>query len=788
MGEMDFIIKEFLVESNENLDQLDHDLVELESNPTSQELLGRIFRTVHSIKGTTGFLGFTKLGGVAHAGEHLLSRLRDGALVLHPATTTGLLSLVDALREMLTQIAEKGTEGNRDYTGLTNTLIHLSEGTHVGKDPPVPSKPVSRSLTSATGQTEAGETASPVAKIPPNELAGESGGGITQKQNTRASSRAAAGSNSGPQETPVSRERQAASAASLTGGSLRVDVHHLDDLMGLVGELVLTRNRVLQICQSHSDAASLATSQRLNVITSELQQGITKVRMQPIHSVWHKFPRLVRDLAVQCGKQVRLQMVGQETELDKGIIEAIQDPLTHLVRNAVDHGIETPEVRLVRGKPAEGCLELRAFRELDRVNIEISDDGAGIDADRVRQEAIDRKLITPDRAALLNARDTINLILLPGLSTAKSVTDISGRGVGMDVVKSNIERIGGTIEIESQEGAGTTIKIGIPLTLAIIPALLVTACGGHYAIPQVSVIELVRLGVLENKARIENVQGLLFYRLREELLPFRYLDAELQMHERVSEEGRQKGDDGAGVMVVLQSHDRQFGVMVDQVDETEEIIVRALEKRLKGVPLYAGATILGDGKVALILDVPALARRVCTTGDTVVRDPATRKNDSQTRAAETRPLLILEHRRNERVALPVSQVIRLQQFPRSHIERAGRQEMIQYDGGILPVFRICDLLADGQDRQSDTRPSEADDGKMDVIVCRRNGRAVGLMVERVLDIVEHDVSRRDSAGDHAMVAPAVINGRVTRILNVEDLFCTADPGSRPRPALVNAGA
>ncbi len=386
----------------------------------------------------------------------------------------------------------------------------------------------------------------------------------------------------------------------------------LDKLMTLVGELVLARNQVMQFSNSQENTAFLGTVQRLNLLTTELQAGVMKTRMQPISNIWSKFPRVVRDLALACGKQARIEMEGQETELDKTIIEAIRDPLTHLVRNAIDHGIEAPAERLARGKTAEGRLALHALHEGGKVIIEITDDGGGIDPQRIRAKAIRAKLLTPEQADRLNDRELVNLIFLPGFSTADKVTQFSGRGVGMDVVRTNVEKIGGTVTLESRPGRGTTVKMKIPLTLAIIPALTITSAGDRYAIPQVSLLELVRLEGEQAERGLERIHGAPVYRLRGNLLPLVYLNRQLHPDATVPRrngEVRAPAAQGEITIVVLQADERQFGLVVDAIHDTEEIVVKPLQKQIKGIGIFAGATIMGDGKVALILDVLGLAQR-----------------------------------------------------------------------------------------------------------------------------------------------------------------------------------
>lgn len=721
MDEWNDIVKEFLLESDENLAQLDRDLIELESNPTSREILARIFRTVHTIKGSSGFLGFTNLGIVAHAGENLLSQLRDGKIAVNSEIASGLLSLVDAIRHMRSEIAATGKEGDGDYTTLLETLQRLQGKGQRGENP-----------TSSVGPVQA----MPQASAPSQDTG-------------RRPSAAGIGTALVPSDSQVAAENL----------SLRVGVHQLDKLMDLVGELVLARNQILQISYREQDPAFLASSQRLNLITSELQEGVAKARMQPIGNVWQQFPRLVRDLGIGCGKKVRLEISGNETELDKGVLEAIKDPLAHLVRNAVDHGLESPEERVAAGKPEEGRLVLRAFHENGQVNIEISDDGAGIDLERVRQKALDQRLITADKAQVMEDQETLSLIFLPGFSTAKTVTNISGRGVGMDVVKTNIERVGGTVALDSQPGRGTTVRIRIPLTLAIISALMLTAGGDRYAIPQPDVIELLQFDELEQKRQIDRIQGVMVCRLRGRLLPLVFLDSELRLKSPSQDTDSSVKSHGVrgGTVVVLRTHGRQFGLVVDQVNDIQEIVVKPLSKLARAANIFAGATIVGDGRVSLILDVHGLALRSSVVSDSESRND---ERSSDALASHREILLVFEGAHGERFAAPLRQVTRLEEFRSSAVEESGGRDVTQYGDEILPLIGISELLPrGGLNRKAETQ-EKIDNEMLKVIVCRKNGCAVGFVVENIVDVVEHDI-RKD---------PCVVQGRVTRILDLEKIF------------------
>jgi two-component system chemotaxis sensor kinase CheA len=534
-----------------------------------------------------------------------------------------------------------------------------------------------------------------------------------------------------------------------------VDVGLLDKVMNLVGELVLARNQVLQFTTTTKDTTFLRTAQRLNLITTELQEGVMKTRMQPIGNVWNKFPRVVRDLALGCAKQVRMDMDGADTELDKTIIEAIKDPLTHLVRNAVDHGIESPEQRKKAGKPLEGRLSLRAFHEGGQVNIEISDDGTGIDVDRVKRKAVERGTITSDHAARMSEREALNLIFLPGLTTAERVTNVSGRGVGMDVVKTNIEKIGGMVDVQSTVGHGTTLKIKIPLTLAIIPALIVTSGKERFAIPQVSLLELVRLEGLDAIASIEDIGGASVYRLRGNLLPLVDLNRELRLPVSSTEGG------GAQIVniVVLQADDRQFGLIVDEINDTEEIVVKPLGKQLKGLACFAGATIMGDGQVALILDVLGIAQMANVVTELRSRAVNEHRAKNGESAGNRDTWLLFTVGENGRMATQLSSVSRLEEIPVNLIERSGDSEVVQYRQHIMPLIRVSALL---------NRPSRTQDAeRVQVIVFAQGESYIGLVVDEIVDIVEQQISL-ERCGQHAGVSgSAVIQQRVTDVLDLD---------------------
>ena len=794
---MEDIINEFLVESYEGLDQLDRDLVALESNPTDRDLLARIFRCVHTVKGTCGFLGFGKLESVAHVGEGLLVRLRDGEVLLDPELTSALLTLVDAVRQILTSIESTGAEGDVDYTALVERLDRLQQqrcaapateaGT--GLDEPVRAAPheFENAIDAPTSAIKPKRTRSPRKSVKrsatSNETSPRSVGEILVDAGHADAADVAAAVQEQFAGNPhligeILIGRAAASPAAVsealdtqhdarpTGvsdSSIRVDVGLLDKLMTLVGELVLARNQILQHTVDQKGTPLNAASQRLDLLTTELQVGVMKTRMQPIGTVWSKFPRVVRDLSLSCGKQIRLDMVGQDTELDKTIIEAIKDPLTHIVRNSADHGIETPDVRVRNGKPAEGSLLLRAYHEGGQVILEIADDGGGIDSERLKQKAVEKGLISADQAARMGEREGLGLVFLPGFSTAATVTNISGRGVGMDVVKTNIEKIGGTVDISSTLGQGTTLKIKIPLTLAIIPALVITCEGNRYAIPQVNLVELVRREVRDGEQGIEMIHGAPVYRLRGNLLPLVYMRAALG---RDAEAGDQRVAEPINI-VVLQADDRTFGLVVDEVNDTEEIVVKPLSKQLKGIAAFAGATIMGDGRVALILDVMGIAQRAHVISEVRDRTRVEQTTHSRVATGNRQTLLVCGLGGTRRAAIPLSSVARLEEFSADSVEHAGQYDVVQYRDHILPMLDLPSILG--------VASHEERSGMLQVIVYSENGRNVGFVVAQILDIIEDEVNLDLTTTREGMQGSIILQQRVTDVLDMSAIVRSAAP-------------
>jgi two-component system chemotaxis sensor kinase CheA len=559
-------------------------------------------------------------------------------------------------------------------------------------------------------------------------------------------------------------DQAAAKQRGAADSSIRVDVAVLDKLMNLVGELVLSRNQIVQLAGEEVHRGFAAPAQRLNLITSELQEGVMRTRMQPIGNVWNKLPRVVRDLSNQFGKQITLEMEGKETELDRTILEAIKDPLTHMVRNTVDHGIEDPETRQAAGKTPGGTLKLSATHEGGQVNIEISDDGAGIDPDRMKAKAVEKGVITKAEADEMSDSDAVMLIFAPGFSTAAKVSNVSGRGVGMDVVRTNVERIGGSVDVKSKVGEGTTFGIKIPLTLAIVPALTVRCGGNRYAIPQVSLQELVRLDQHDTQNKIEDLHGAPVYRLRERLLPIVDLREQL---------GVDPADNGATNIVVLQADGPPFGLLVDAIENTEEIVVKPLGREVNDIALFSGATIMGDGRVALILDVQGLAsslQLVKNNRDEAAAEQAGQpETESIDEVLNDRTLLVVGFGGRGNAAIPLSAVERLEDFRPDQIEESGHHMVVQYRGSILPVLDLGPACGFGE--------SALNEGtSVNAVVCNHRGVSVGLAVASILDIVSGaEVHNSAATGTET----AVINGSVSDVIDVESLLQQYFPLDEP---------
>lgn len=750
---MDELTREFLIESQEGLDRMEQSLTELEARPQDAALLGEIFRSVHTIKGTTGFLGFKRLEKLAHAGENLLGLLRDGKLAADQQLITGLLHLLDGLRSILKSIEAGAGEGEGEDTALIEQLEELQVPARVSAKQPARARVAAHAGASVSSAppAPAPEQAAPPVQAP-------------EVQPALPAAEVPAPAADGAQD--ASRPRVATGAAgSAAESTLRVDVVLLNRMMNLVGELVLTRNQVLQA--TAADPKMTMLSRRLDMVTADLRENVMKARMQPVSNIFSKMPRIVRDLSQSLGRRVRIQVEGQETELDKSLLEAIKDPLTHAVRNSLDHGIESPEVRVAAGKDPEGTLKLRASHEGSHVIIEVSDDGAGIAVDKVRGKAIERGLISPERAAQLCERELLDLVFLPGFSTAAAVTNVSGRGVGMDVVRTNVEKIGGKVEIDSRAGKGTTLRLRIPLTLAIIPALIVRSLGQSFALPQGALSELVHIPPEQAAKAIEWMEGVPLYRLRGKLLPLVFLGRLL-----TPGTGHAFAMEQDNFIAVLDADGRRFGLVVDGLADPEEIVVKPLSTVLKEIGLYSGATVLGNAELALILDPGAIAAKA---GINIVaaREAAGAAAEQEDANAQKAMEYLLVEAAGRHAAVPLADVLRIEQIPLSRIEYIGYRPVLNFEGQLMPVEDSAGLLAAAG---VDPAAHGSGDDKIIVVVCREANRHVGFLVSHVLDVA--------AGGELFEAGTTQRTGGVTllrdRVTGVVDLA-----GIAPLPAVVS---
>lgn len=734
---MDDLLADFLTETHEGLLALDSALVRLERAPDDHPTLSEVFRLVHTIKGTCGFLGLPRLEAVAHAAENVLGRYRDGTLPVTPAGITLILAALDRVKAIVAGIEANGSEP-------------------AGEDGPL----IAALNAAAEGQADAAPVAGAPVAPPPEEAA--------------------------PVAEAAAQDAGAETAPGAPGGgapqTIRVSVEVLEDLMTLVSELVLTRNQLLQLARAHQSDAFAVPLQRLSHITSDLQEGVMKTRMQPIGNAWAKLPRLVRDLSHELGKKIELDMRGAQTELDRQVLELIRDPLTHMVRNSGDHGLETPPERRAAGKPETGRIILNAYHEGGHIIIEVGDDGRGLPVGRIRAKALANDLATEAELAQMSEREILRFIFAAGFSTAQQVTSVSGRGVGMDVVKTNIEKIGGTVELVSREGRGTTFTIKIPLTLAIASALIVEAGGERFALPQIGVVELVRVGAAQDGApRIERIKDAAVLRLRDRLLPLVSLAGLLRLP---------PASQDAGFVAVMQVGGQAFGIILDRVFDTEEIVVKPVAPILRHITMFSGNTILGDGSVIMILDPNGIARAAGVGLDTAAEEerrgaPAAigmRSNASTS-------LLLFRAGDGGPKAVPLGLVARLEDIPGERIEMSGMTPVVQYRGALMPIVP----LSPGW-----TAPSG--DARQPVLVFTERDRAMGLAVAEILDVIEERLEIQPGTGRPGFIGSAVIAGRVTEVIDTafwlsqagDDWFRPAQAArgdaARPRLLLVEDSA
>jgi two-component system chemotaxis sensor kinase CheA len=772
------IVKEFLIESFESLSNISEELTQFEKNSSDNDLLNAIYRKVHTLKGSASFLGLKVLQNVTHLAENILDEVREGETEIDGDIVDVLLESFDACMTILKSIESSGTEGTDEFKDLLAKLERVEATHHAEQSESLGINIGSISKTEVISQGGSQESA-PSEDIKVEEQVQPVVEEVIEVveeievQNKVASQPDSDGilklrEKAEELKTKIKEEKLAkkapatesvakkTSATNLVDSVVRVNVSLLDKIMNVVGELVLNRNQILQYANNDTSSELSRLAHQLNAITTELQTDIMTTRMQPVGSVLSKFERVVRDLSRQQGKNIKLSITGKETELDKTLLEAIRDPLTHLIRNSVDHGVEVPERRVSNGKPEQGSISIRAYHEGGQVTIEIADDGNGIDPEKILAKAISKEIITAERGKSLSKKQILNLVFTPGFSTAEQVTNISGRGVGMDVVKSNIEKIGGSVDVSSKVGEGTVFKLKIPLTLAIVPALVVQSCNETYAIPQTNLVELVRIEEDDEKG-IENIHDSEFYRLRGDLIPIFRLDSSLNLVECSSEDKTKDIN-----IAILNAEGAIYGLVVDQVLDTEEIVVKPLSRELKELSIYGGATIMGDGSVALIIDALGYYNhmgRVQAQKKTEV-DLSSRYNEKEVAYNDEVLLCSLEDGRE--YGIPLAIVHRLEEFNIADVEWSGDMPLIRYRGKAMPLIQLESNLGISDESALSKKQEE-----LPVIVIRARGVQLGFVVSEIRDIaINQSKISTDTSDRDGFVGTAFINERTITVLDI----------------------
>ena len=703
---MDDIIAEFLTETGESMTELDNLLVVLEQSPSDADIISQIFRIIHTIKGTCGFLGLPRLEKLAHKAEDILGLFREGRLTANPDSISRLLEALDRIKIIVAGIEATGSEPAGDDAAIIFSLESVTQG-HLG----------------AVISNEVDIDVLPVVML--------------ENENVTDF----------PVKAPTATEHAATEDHQGGAQSLRVSVDVLENLMTMVSELVLTRNQLLQISRQNKDKSTAGfydtPLQRLNLVVSDLQEGVMKTRMQPVGNAWAKLPRIIRDICRELDKKIELEMLGQDTELDRQVLEMIKDPLTHMIRNSADHGIESPAERLAAGKPETGKVILRSYHQGGHIMIEVSDDGRGLNIERIRNKILQNKLLDEEQLDALSPQQIQQYIFHPGFSTAEKITAVSGRGVGMDVVRSNIEKIGGSIEMHSVEGRGTNFSIKIPLTLAIVSALIIGTADERFAIPQLSVSELVLISN-ESAHRMEYVNNSKVLRLRGNLLPLIDLEELLGYpNDGVEKQAR--------YVVVTKVAQFMFGIIVDKVYDLEEIVVKPVTRLLKDLPLYSGNTILGDGQVVMILDPSGILK---VSGMNEILDSVQGKvNDDaamEPRGAEL-PILLFRAGDDTLKAAPLSMISRLEKIDTKDLEMSDSRPVIKYLGQLMPVCSMDFLPQDG------VHP---------LIIFKSDDRISGLVVREIIDITRHYGDLQGTSSPN-LLGSVIINDQATDILNPE---------------------
>src|ERR1035437_410786 len=747
---MDDLLREFLTETNESLDTVDNQLVRFEQDPNNSKILDNIFRLVHTIKGTCGFLGLPRLEALAHAGETLMGKFRDGMPVTAEAVTL-ILSSIDRIKEILggLEATEAEPEGT-DQDLIVKLQAMVERGMEAMSAPAASAAPVRRAIEQGTlvpqileRQLRPGEVSLDELERAFRETAIE----VAPPAPAPApQQRAASPKEAKPVVKKAIADPEASDSDRIANQSIRVNVDTLEHLMTMVSELVLTRNQLLEISRRNEDTEFKVPLQRLSNVTAELQEGVMKTRMQPIGNAWQKLPRIVRDLSGELGKQIELEMHGADTELDRQVLDLIKDPLTHMVRNSADHGLETPAERAAAGKPEQGTIRLSAYHEGGHIIICIADNGRGLNTEKIKAKAIASGLVSEAELEKMTEAQIHKFIFAPGFSTAAIVTSVSGRGVGMDVVRTNIDQIGGTIDVKSVAGEGSSVTIKIPLTLAIVSALIVEAAGDRFAIPQLAVVELVRARA-NSEHRIERIKDTAVLRLRNKLLPLMHLKKLLKIDDGSS------SDPENGFIVVTQVGSQTFGIVVDGVFHTEEIVVKPMSTKLRHIDMFSGNTILGDGAVIMIIDPNGIARALGTS--VAVSHEINDENAAQRASAaeQLTSLLVFRAGSAQPKAVPLGLVTRLEEIAVDKIELSNGRYMVQYRDQLLPLVQM-------------TGVSVQTSGSQPILVFADDGRSMGLVVDEIIDIVDERPNIEVAGGQEGILGSAVIKGQAPEGIDV----------------------
>ncbi|WP_417667598.1 hybrid sensor histidine kinase/response regulator [Roseibium sp.] len=778
---MDDLLREFITETNESLDVVDVELVKFEQEPNNATILDNIFRLVHTIKGTCGFLGLPRLEGIAHAAETLMGKFRDGVPVT-PEAVSLILNSIDRIKDILGDLeAAEGDEPEGDDSDLISELERMSMSAEVGGDAAadeapaeadaepaidVPDQSLERELRPgevsldelerAFRETEIEvEVAEPDAEAAPAEAEAPAAEAPAEAPKAEEPKKPEKPAEKKPEKAKADSDKKASGGASVSNQSIRVAVDTLEHLMTMVSELVLTRNQLLEIVRRHEDSEFKVPLQRLSNVTAELQEGVMATRMQPIGNAWQKLPRIVRDLSQELEKPIELEMIGADTELDRQVLEMIKDPLTHMVRNSADHGLEMPAARKEAGKPEKGTITLAAYHEGGHIIIEVRDDGKGLDVDKIKDKVLERGLATEAEIDKMSDAQIHKYIFAAGFSTAAAVTSVSGRGVGMDVVRNNIELIGGTVDLRSTPGKGSSFIIKIPLTLAIVSTLIIEAAGNRFAIPQLSVVELVRVQ-MNSEHRIERIKDTPVLRLRNKLLPLVHMSQLLGIYE--GENIENAIDDDNGFIVVMQVGSQTFGVVVDGVFHTEEIVVKPMSTMLRNLNMFSGNTILGDGSVIMIIDPNGVASAMASHASSAVAEQSEEEAEDVRHAATSSqaPISLLLFRAGapEPKAVPLSLVTRLEEFEVSKIERSNGRDLVQYRGALMPLVYVN---SGDQHKLEGTQP---------MLVFSDSGRSMGLVVDEIVDIVEDRMDIQVGSERPGILGSAVVKERATEIIDL----------------------